>query len=72
MPLLVQRLMEMVATLKARGVGVLLVEQRIDAALRASDHVVILEAGSVQYAGPPVELAEDSETLLRYVGVRKP
>jgi len=70
MPILVQRLMEMVTTLKARGVGVLLVEQRIDAALRVADHVVILETGSVRYAGPPAALARDAETLLRYLGVR--
>jgi len=70
MPILVQRLMATVMTLKTRGVGVLLVEQRIDAALRVADQVVVLETGHVRYAGPPAGLAQDSETLLRYLGIR--
>ena len=70
MPILVQRLMDTVMTLKRRGVGVLLVEQRIDAALRVADQVVVLETGHVRYAGPPAGLAQDADALLRYLGVR--
>ncbi len=71
MPSLVGKLMDMIGTLKARGVGVLLVEQRIDAALAVADRVVVLETGRVRYAGSAHDLSQDSALLLRYLGVRR-
>jgi branched-chain amino acid transport system ATP-binding protein len=71
MPALVQRLLETIRGLKARGVGVLLVEQRIEAALRVVDRVVLLETGRVRHEATPAELASNPEVLLRYVGVRR-
>ena len=57
MPALVQRLLETIGELRARGVGILLVEQRIDAALRVVDRVVLLETGRVRHEATPAELA---------------
>jgi branched-chain amino acid transport system ATP-binding protein len=71
MPALVQRLLETVRGLKARGVGVLLVEQRIDAALEVVDRVVLMETGQVRHEATPAALASNPEVLLRYVGVRR-
>jgi branched-chain amino acid transport system ATP-binding protein len=71
MPALVQRLLDTVRSLKARGVGVLLVEQRIDAALAVVDRVVLLETGQVRHEATPAALASNPEVLLRYVGVRR-
>jgi branched-chain amino acid transport system ATP-binding protein len=71
MPALVQRLLETIRELKARGVGVLLVEQRIEAALRVVDRVVLLETGRVRHVATPAELASNPEVLLRYLGVRR-
>jgi branched-chain amino acid transport system ATP-binding protein len=70
-PGLVQRLLETVRALKLRGVGILLVEQRIEAVLRVVDRVVLMETGRVVHAATPAELASNPEPLLRYVGVRR-
>jgi branched-chain amino acid transport system ATP-binding protein len=70
-PALVQRLLETVGTLRSRGVGILLVEQRVDAALAVADRVVVLETGHVRYQGPAAEAARRPDLFLRYVGVRR-
>jgi len=70
MPSLVEQLMHTVAELRSRGVGVLLVEQKVDAALRVADRVVFMENGAVRHESDPERLALDPEPLLRYVGVR--
>jgi branched-chain amino acid transport system ATP-binding protein len=71
MPILVTKLLETIQTLRAHGVGILLVEQKVDAALRTADTVAILETGRIRYHGPPQEMAADATGLLRYLGVRR-
>ena len=70
-PGLIQRVLETIRTLKARRVGVLLVEQRIDAALKVADTVALMERGRIQYQGTPGDLATRSEILLRHLGARR-
>ena len=45
MPTLVDKLLETIVGLKAYGVGVLLVEQKVEAVLRTADRIVFLENG---------------------------
>jgi branched-chain amino acid transport system ATP-binding protein len=71
MPLLVDRLLGTVAALRARGVGVLLVEQKVDAVLRVADRVAIIEHGRIVREATPAELSAEPEILLRHVGVRR-
>lgn len=71
MPLLVGALLETVAHLKERGVGILLVEQKVEAALRLADAVVLMETGQVRFEGTAQDVAAHPEMLLRYVGVRR-
>ncbi len=71
MPSLVERLLATVRTLRARGVGVLLVEQKVDAALAVADRIAILETGRVVREGTPSELVAEPEALLRHLGVRR-
>jgi branched-chain amino acid transport system ATP-binding protein len=70
-PLLVRRLLETIATLRDRGVGVLLVEQRVDAALRVADRVALVENGRIRFEGATSEIQAHPELLLRHVGVRR-
>jgi branched-chain amino acid transport system ATP-binding protein len=70
-PNLVAKLMETVSGLKAHGVAVLLVEQRVQAALQVVDRVVFLENGVLRAEATPQSLAADPEPLHRYVGVRR-
>ena len=71
MPSLVERLLDTVAGLRGQGVGILLVEQKVDAALRVADRVVVLENGRVVHEATPAALAADPDVLLRHVGVRR-
>lgn len=70
MPRVVNQLMEAVSGLKARGMSVLLVEQKIEAALKVADRIVFLEHGVIRHEALPEELEADHEPLHRYLGVR--
>jgi branched-chain amino acid transport system ATP-binding protein len=69
MPALVQTVLDTVRRLRSRGVGVLLVEQKIDVALNVADKVALMEDGQIRHRAVPHELAADSETLFKYLGV---
>jgi len=71
MPRLAHTLMETIRTLRSRGVGVLLVEQKVDAALAVADTVALLETGRIVYEGAPHTLARDEDLLVRHLGVRR-
>ncbi len=71
MPSLVQRLLDTVQALKARQVAVLLVEQKIEVALKVADRVVVMENGAVTHTSTPGDLASHPEVMLRYLGVRR-
>ena len=70
MPRVINQLMEAVSGLKARGMSVLLVEQKIEAALHVADRIVFLEHGVIRHEALPEELEADPEPLHRYLGVR--
>jgi branched-chain amino acid transport system ATP-binding protein len=71
MPSLVDRLLSTIGALRARRVGVLLVEQKVDAVLRVADRVALIENGSIVRLATPAELVAEPEVLLRHVGVRR-
>ena len=71
MPSVVNAMLEMVAGLRASGVAVLLVEQKVDAALKVADRIVFMENGSIREETTPAALAADPEPLQRYVGVHR-
>jgi ABC-type branched-subunit amino acid transport system ATPase component/predicted MFS family arabinose efflux permease len=57
-PVVVQRLLELVDTLKARGQTMLIVEQSLNVALAIADRAIFLEKGEVRFEGPAQELVE--------------
>lgn len=71
MPLLLQRLLGTVDALKEEGVGVLLVEQNVGAALRVSDAAAIMEEGRIVWRGEAAALQADPAPLRRYLGVNR-
>jgi branched-chain amino acid transport system ATP-binding protein len=71
MPTLVDRLLTTVAALRGRGVGILLVEQKVDAVLRVADRVALIENGRIVHEATPAELSAAPDLLLRHVGVRR-
>ena len=71
MPLLVSRVLESIRSLKARGLGILLVEQRIDAAFKVADRVLIMENGRIAHETTPQQLYANAEVLLKYLGIKR-
>ena len=69
MPGMISKILETVAVLKARGVAVLFVEQKVEAALTVADRIVFLENGRVRETATPAALRADPTPLHRYVGV---
>lgn len=62
-PLIVKRLLGVVTTLKAQGVGILLIEQFTDLALSVAEGAVVLRSGKMRYAGPARALLDDKALL---------
>jgi branched-chain amino acid transport system ATP-binding protein len=71
MPSVVRQLLETTRVLKSRQVGVLLVEQKFDAALEVADRVAFMEDGTIVHEGTPDVLAAAPEVFERYLGVRQ-
>ena len=69
-PSLVERILEAVRELRATGTTLLLVEQKVEAALAVADRIAFIENGRIREHATPESLARDPEPLVRYVGVR--
>ena len=57
-PVVVQRMLEIVDELKARGQTMIIVEQSLNVALAVSDRAIFLEKGEVRFDGPAARLLE--------------
>ncbi|MDQ1382643.1 MAG: hypothetical protein QOG65_22 [Actinomycetota bacterium] len=57
-PVVVQRLLELVDRLRARGQTMVIVEQSLNVALAISDRAIFLEKGAVKFEGDAQELLE--------------
>ena len=69
-PVVVNRLLEVLRTLAADGIGVLLVEQFAHLALGISDRAYVMARGQIVYAGVAAELHADADLLHRlYMGI---
>ncbi|HEY7142021.1 MAG TPA: hypothetical protein VIE44_18150 [Methylomirabilota bacterium] len=53
------------SALRGRGIGTLLIEQKVDAVLRVADRVAVVETGRVVLEATPAQLAAEPEILLR-------
>ena len=71
MPMLVDRLLQTIKGLTERGISVLIVEQKVDAALKIADRIVFMENGVIRGESTPAALEADPEPLHRYVGVHR-
>ena len=70
-PSLVDRILEAVRELRAAGTTLMLVEQKVEAALAVADRIAFIENGRIREHATPESLARDPEPLIRYVGVRR-
>jgi branched-chain amino acid transport system ATP-binding protein len=67
-PIIVKQVLAIVDELKAEGLGVLLVEQAAEQALRIADHVTVLDVGRVVIDKPASEITDVSEIQHAYLG----
>ncbi len=68
-PSMIEQIRQAVTALRARGVAILMVEQRVDAVLSIADRVVFLENGRNHPPVTTAELGAKPELLTRFVGV---
>jgi branched-chain amino acid transport system ATP-binding protein len=68
-PVIVDRLLEVLADIRRDGVTVLLVEQDVFAAFSVADRGYVMETGRVVREGPVADLERDPEVRRAYLGV---
>ncbi|TCO70775.1 ABC transporter ATP-binding protein [Rhodovulum euryhalinum] len=68
-PSMIEAIRQVVIRMKAEGVAILLVEQRLDAVLSAADRVVFIENGRARETVDAADLRADPAVLKRYLGV---
>jgi branched-chain amino acid transport system ATP-binding protein len=69
-PIVVREIFKTIASLRATGVTILLVEQNARAALEVADHAYVLEMGEIALEGPARELARDPRVIETYLGAK--
>ena len=70
-PEIIDRLLDTIVALKQRGVAVVLVEQRVQSALKVCDRILLMENGAIRHEARAAELAADPVPLERYIGVHR-
>ncbi len=71
-PLIVRDIFRIIASLRARGCAILLVEQNARAALEVADYGYVLETGRITLEGGGPALADDPRVLATYLGGATP
>ncbi|MDT9687815.1 ABC transporter ATP-binding protein [Streptomyces sp. P9(2023)] len=67
-PIMMQKIMETIATLKSEGMTILLIEQNAQAALSLADYGYVLEVGTIKLSGTGQDLLHDDEVRKTYLG----
>ncbi|HEX7273646.1 MAG TPA: ABC transporter ATP-binding protein [Casimicrobiaceae bacterium] len=71
-PRIVREIFSIIASLRASGVAILLVEQNARAALQVADYGYVLEMGEVAIEGASSALARDERVAATYLGQAAP
>ncbi|WP_151719131.1 ABC transporter ATP-binding protein [Gemmobacter serpentinus] len=68
-PSMIQLIRDSITRLKAQGVAIILVEQRVEAVLSIADSVAFMAQGQVAEVVPAMGLTPGAEPFRRYIGV---
>ena len=68
-PIIVEKVIEIIKTIRADGTTVLLVEQNAFMALSLADYAYVLETGTVRLSGPAAALRENDQIRKLYLGL---
>lgn len=72
MPKLVRELFVLIASLRGRGVSILLVEQNVHQSLKIADRAYVLEKGSIALSGTGPELIGNDFVRAAFLGLDQP
>jgi branched-chain amino acid transport system ATP-binding protein len=67
-PLMVEKIFEVIRTVAAEGVTILLIEQNAKLALETSNRGYVMESGQVILQGPSKQLLDDPKVRAAYLG----
>ena len=67
-PIMVERIFEVIKTIAAEGVTILLVEQNVWQALRIAQRAYVMESGKIVLTGNAEQLMQDSRVVEAYLG----
>jgi branched-chain amino acid transport system ATP-binding protein len=69
MPILVDEMFELFASMKAKGTTILIVEQNVERALQLADRAYVMDQGLIVHSGNARDLLGDKEIQERYCAV---
>ena len=64
-PMIADQVAQFLLTLKARGIGVLLMEQKLSIAMEISDRALVMGRGQIVFDGSPQQLRESGDDVRR-------
>ena len=67
-PVVVDRMVETIKRLHARGLTILLVEQNVGVAAAVAESAHVLQNGAIVHSGPAAALINSREVLASYLG----
>ena len=67
-PLMVEKIFEIIRSINAEGVAILLIEQNARLALAAANRAYVMESGAITLSGSAAELAADERVKAAYLG----
>jgi branched-chain amino acid transport system ATP-binding protein len=70
-PIIVREIFQIIASLRATGVSILLIEQNARAALQVADYGYVLETGEIVLEGAAAELARNPRVVETYLGLAR-
>jgi branched-chain amino acid transport system ATP-binding protein len=66
-PIIVSEVLGVISGLRAEGIGILLVEQLVDASLEVADHVTVISRGRMAWSGPRAAVGGRQDILDAYL-----
>ena len=68
-PVIVERIFDLIAELKAARLTILLVEQNASEALAVADRAYLMHSGRLRFEGAASELLESEDLMSHYMGL---
>jgi branched-chain amino acid transport system ATP-binding protein len=66
-PIIVSEVLGVISELRAEGIGILLVEQLVDASLEVADHVTVISRGRMAWSGARAAVGDRQDILDAYL-----